>query len=287
MELSDKEKDNSTHKVDNQETQFTFDREGEKQVDKNIHKNSKDICIPEINLIQFKGSLEDMYNDMRYQTIFANLPLKLIRCHKDAFTMKQLKVAIRVGLNSAKQYVIHRKREAYSAHNSEDDSSIDSDETDDGSPYCKQKGPRIPEVVDEIENSYDSIIQFFIHLASIPTHDMGLRAAKMNLPSKDVKCFCPFGKMMKCFGKDGLHTGNWYKESQTCQFLIDKDCKANQFKSFEAMLQHCKSAKSEGDWWHAMYYDYVNELYEIDALIKKERDAKKKKYARSCRRYVY
>lgn len=122
MDLSDKEEENSTKKDDTQEIQIIVDRKGEEVAEEDDDEDPQDIFIPEVNLIQFEGSLQDMYSDMNYPSVFTNLPIKLKRSPQDAFTMNELRGAIRAGVYSAKEYAKHRKIRAYSGHDSEDES---------------------------------------------------------------------------------------------------------------------------------------------------------------------
>ena len=126
MNLSDKEEENSTKKVDTQEIQFIVDREGEKETEEDREKDHQEIVIPEVNLIEFEGSLQDMYKDMNYLTNFTYLPIKLKRNPENSFTMNELRESIRAGVKSAQDYARYRKIRVFEKYDSEDESSYDS-----------------------------------------------------------------------------------------------------------------------------------------------------------------
>ena len=57
-----------------------------------------------------------------------------------------------------------------------------------------------------------------------------------NCYSGNIECFCPFGKVMKCFGKKEGKSSNWYEETPRYQCLIEKKCDSLKFKDYTAML---------------------------------------------------
>ena len=43
------------------------------------------------------------------------------------------------------------------------------------------------------------------------------------------------------------------------------------------MLQDCSGPQDEDDWWHAMYYDFLKQLYDTDNLKEKVKRENKKR----------
>ena len=102
---------------------------------------------------------------------------------------------------------------------------------------------------------------------------MGLRAEALGF---EVACpfFCPFSKVMKCFGKDEGTNSIWYDKNPICQFLIENKCHKLRINLGTSLLQHCKGMRAKCDWFHSMYYAYLIKLYNIDDTPKKNKRVK-------------
>ena len=134
---------------------------------------------------------------------------------------------------------------AYQEHFAYENSSSSSDSDDD-----KNNEPDIPHEVDEIEGNFLEIAAFLVHVVSLPIHDLDLRAKKMNLVSGKYVCFCPFGKVMKKY--------KMWVTNPSYEFLLEKTCPKNSFNNGQALIAHCRDA---GDWYHHMYYTFLQNLY--------------------------
>ena len=205
-----------------------------------------------------------MYEELNNASIFKHRishEMK-IKCHDtyNAYDQtKGIKAALRCAWNIAQE----ARQVAKDSYDSDDyDDSLDSDE-DLNDPYCS-RGITLPDVVYEIECSYEEITKFLVYTQSIPPIDMGLRC-HMIARTTSFPCFCPFGKVI-------AGTVGWFDKEVTESFkrFFEQKCKKDKFNTFHDLLAHCDS---KTDWYHSMYSAYLKTYYCLPA-----KQSRKRKY---------
>ena len=180
--------------------------------------DGKIVDLPEdLNFIFGNNNLEGMCRLTKTERWIRNIPQKLSNQCYSIITIDEVKYAIQETLKEMKTYCDGLRNLALMEHNAYENSSSGSDSDDDNN-----NEPDLPDEVLEIEQNYMAIAAFLVHVASLPIHDLDLRAKKLELASGKYMCFCPFGNTM--------NTYQAWVEDPIYQFLLDKTCTKPQLK---------------------------------------------------------